>query len=299
MLINTAIVPVAGLGTRLLPLTQTIAKELLPLAGKPTLQYVLEELWHSGVRRTILVTSPAKATIADCFRRDEQLERHLRETGKAELVEQLWSQSPAGDMRVETAIQTEQLGLGHAVSVGESLASGEPVVVALGDCVIDSSSPGGVVHRMIDLFHREQADIVIAFEEVAPERVNRFGIANPLSDGPLFQLADLIEKPSPSEAPSNLAVAARYVFSPQIFDALRTTKRGKNNEIQLTDAIRQMIHSGARAWGVQLEAPEARFDMGNLESYTESFIHFALADPHLREVVKRASRKAGAQRETD
>ena len=294
MVINTAIVPVAGLGTRLLPLTQAMAKELLPLAGKPTLQYVLEELWLSGVRRTILVTSPAKSTIAGCFQQDVELEQHLQETGKPELLKQLWSQSPAGAMQLETAIQTEQLGLGHAVAVGESLADGQPVVVALGDCVIDSPSRGGVVQRMIDLFDQKQADIVIAFETVPPDKVNRFGIAKPLSDDPVFELADLVEKPSPSAAPSNLAVAARYVFSPQIFAAMRTTARGKNNEIQLTDAIRQMIHSGARAWGVQLAADERRFDMGNLESYTESFIHFALADPRLREVVKRASREAGS-----
>lgn len=301
MAINTAIVPVAGLGTRLLPITQAIPKELLPLAGKPTLQYVIEELWKAGIRKTILVSSPAKSGMADYFQQDPGLERHLRETGKPELVQQLWSQSAAAGMKLETAIQTEQLGLGHAVAVAEQLAEGQPVVVALGDCVIDSQGSSNVVQRMVQLFDERQADIVIAFEPVAPENVDRFGIAKPVADDPagdpVFKLADLVEKPSRLEAPSNLAVAARYALGPEIFSALRETGRGKGNEIQLTDAIRQMIQSGANAFGLMLGTAERRFDMGNLESYTESFIHFALADPQLREVVNKVCRETGSARE--
>jgi UTP--glucose-1-phosphate uridylyltransferase len=298
MAIKTAIVPVAGLGTRLLPITQAIPKELLPLAGKPTLQYVIEELWQAGIRRTILVSSPAKSGIADYFQQGPDLERHLQETGKPELAQRLWSQSAAAAMKLETAIQTEQLGLGHAVAVGELLAQGEPVVVALGDCVIDSQGSDNVLQRMIRLFDERQADIVIAFETVSPEKVDRFGIAKPLSDDSVFELADLVEKPSRQEAPSNLAVAARYAFSPKIFSALRETPRGKGNEIQLTDAIRQMIQSGSRAFGVKLGTAERRFDIGNLESYTESFIQYALADPQLRDVVNKVCRETGSTRET-
>ena len=155
-----------------------------------------------------------------------------------------------------------------------------------------------VIQRMVQVFHEHQADIVIAFEQVPPEKVDRFGIAKPKTPASIFELEDLIEKPSREQAPSNLAVAARYAFSSKIFNALRDTPRGKGNEIQLTDAIRQMIQSGAKAIGVQLKPGERRFDVGNLHSYTESFIHFALADPQLRELVIEAAQKTGASRET-
>ena len=298
MTIDTAIVPVAGLGTRLLPITRAVPKELLPLGGKPTLQYVIEELWDAGVRRTILVTSPEKSRIADGFQPAPELEQRLLAGGKPELAQQLWSHSPAAAMQLETVIQTEQHGLGHAVAVAESVAGEQPVVVSLGDCVIETANNSNVIQRMVQAFNEHQADIVITFEQVPPEKVSRFGIAKPRTDGAVFELEDLIEKPSAEEAPSNLAVAARYVFSAEIFKALRETPRGKGNEIQLTDAIRQMIQSGAKAIGIQLKPEERRFDVGNLHSYTESFIHFALADPRLRQLVIEAVQETGVSRET-
>ncbi|MCH2179367.1 MAG: NTP transferase domain-containing protein [Mariniblastus sp.] len=298
MTIDTAIVPVAGLGTRLLPITRAVPKELLPLGGKPTLHYVIEELWDAGIRRTILVTSPEKSRIAESFHPAPELEQRLLASGKPELAQQLWSHSPAAAMQLETVIQTEQHGLGHAVAVAEPMVGEQPVVVSLGDCVLETTDDNNVIQRMIEAVEKHQADIVITFEQVPPEKVSRFGIAKPRTQGPIFELDDLIEKPSIEEAPSHLAVAARYVFSAEIFQALRETPRGKGNEIQLTDAIRQMIQSGAKAIGIQLNPGERRFDVGNLHSYTESFIHFALADPQLRERVIQAVERKGNARET-
>jgi UTP--glucose-1-phosphate uridylyltransferase len=175
-----------------------------------------------------------------------------------------------------------------------SLVGDQPLVVALGDSIIGLNAQSDIVGRMINEFESKKADVVVAFEEVPAAEVVNYGIASPRgSAGEVFELADLVEKPTVQEAPSNLAVAARYVFSPVIFDALGETKPGKGGEIQLTDAIRQLLQSGCKGIGMKLPANEPRYDIGNFESYFRTFMEFAMADEqhgpmvqqHLRQLL--------------
>lgn len=286
--IKTAIVPVAGLGTRLLPISAAVPKELLPLGRRPALHLIAEELGRVGIERIILVSSNAKQQIADYFRPNLDLENKLRDGGKSDALAQLWSQSPFGHLEFEIVIQDEQRGLGHAVLCAAEHVENEPVIVALGDCVMGIGGQSTILESLVDVFHQRSAQIAIAFEEVPEERVSRYGIAEPKSavTDNVFELADVIEKPSLESAPSRFAIAARYVLGPEIFEQLRITAPGKGNEIQLTDAIREMIQRSGNAFGVVMSEP--RFDMGNIHSYVDAFVRFALADPELREDVLQA-----------
>jgi UTP--glucose-1-phosphate uridylyltransferase len=234
--IDIAVIPVAGLGTRLLPATKSQPKEMLPVGRKPVVQYVVEELTRVGITRVLFVTGPGKASIENHFDRNAELIQTLREGGKEELLAALeFERSTAQYFYTR---QRELLGLGHAVSCARSFVGTQPFVVALGDSIIGMHAESDVVRRMTRCYHERQAAAVIAFEEVPHAEVSSYGIAKPRGDGDVFEIEDLVEKPSPREAPSNLAIAARYVLSPAIFDALAHTSRGKGGEIQLTDAIR-------------------------------------------------------------
>jgi UTP--glucose-1-phosphate uridylyltransferase len=269
---------VAGRGTRLLPLTKSQPKEMLPVGRKPVVQYVVEELARSGIGRLLFVTGPGKTAIENHFDIDAELIANLRETGKEELLAELAFERE--DLQYFYTRQRQQLGLGHAVLCARSVVGREPFVVALGDSIIGLRAESEVVRTMIGQFETCGAAAVIAFEEVPPEEVHQYGIAKPRGAvADVFELADMIEKPNAREAPSNLAVAARYVLSPAIFDYLAKTPPGKGDEIQLTDAIRMMIRDGGKAMGVRLPPGEARFDIGNFESYFQAFAEFALADP--------------------
>jgi UTP--glucose-1-phosphate uridylyltransferase len=286
--IDLAVVPVAGQGTRLLPSTKSQPKEMLPVGRKPVVQYVVEELALSGIRRLLFITGPGKTSIENHFDLNAELIACLRQTGKEELLEELDFERQG--LEYFYTRQRQQLGLGHAILCARPLVGEQPFVVALGDSIIGLHAQSQIVRRMIDEFQRSGAAAVIAFEEVPPEEVVHYGIARPRErDRPVFELADVIEKPSVREAPSNLAVAARYVFAPGIFAALAETAPGKGGEIQLTDAIRALIKKGARVLGMRLTPGERRFDIGNFESYFQAFCEFALADPRygplLREYV--------------
>ena len=290
MPIDIAVVPVAGRGTRLLPLTKSQPKEMLPVGRKPVVQYVVEELARCGVGRLLFVTGPGKTAIENHFDIDAELIANLRETGKEELLGELAFERE--DLEYFYTRQRRQLGLGHAVLCAKPVVGREPFVVALGDSIIGLHAESRVVRVMIEQFESAGAEVVIAFEEVPREEVVQYGIAKPRGAArPVFELEDLIEKPEVAEAPSNLAVAARYVLSPDIFDYLEKTGPGKGNEIQLTDAIRKMLQDGAKGLGVCLSGDERRFDIGNFESYFEAFAEFAVADPlygpALRAVVGR------------
>lgn len=277
MAIDLAVVPVAGRGTRLLPLTKSQPKEMLPVGRKPVVQYVVEELARCGLGRLLFVTGPGKSAIENHFDVDAELITSLRETGREELLEELAFERE--DLEYFYTRQRRQLGLGHAVLCARPVVGREPFVVALGDSIIGLHAQSQVVRTMVDLFESEKAEVVIAFESVPREEVIHYGIAKPRKAGEQFVLDDLVEKPSVAEAPSTLAVAARYVFSPAIFDYLERTPPGKGDEIQLTDAIRMMIRDGRKALGVCLPEGERRFDIGNFEAYFQSFAEFALADP--------------------
>lgn len=273
--IDIAVLPVAGLGTRLLPLTKAVPKELLPLGRKPAIQRVVEELERSGTRTVLFVIGPKKTAIEDHFDLDLPLIDALRRGGKEEELGALdFERLP---LRCFSTRQRTLNGLGHAVLAARDFVAERPFVVALGDAVIGIDSSGPLA-RMKEIFRAQAASAVVAFEEVESEAVSSYGIAHPKTDGPVFELEDIVEKPSPAEAPSRLAVAARYVFAPSIFAALAATRPGKGGEIQLTDAIRAEIAAGRKVMGVRLAPDERRYDVGNFESYFEAFAAFALAD---------------------
>ena len=278
MPIDIAVVPVAGHGTRLLPATKSQPKEMLPVGRKPVVQYIVDELSHSGVKRLLFVTGPGKASIENHFDINSELIALLRESGKEEQLQELAFERQQMDYFYTR--QRRQLGLGHAVLCARPFVGSQPFVVALGDSILGVNTNSNVVERMVAQFEQSGADVVIAFEEVPREEVVNYGIALPRQPvGDVFELQDVIEKPSVAEAPSNLAVAARYVFSPSIFDALAKTEPGKGGEIQLTDAIRRVLREGGKGIGLKLSHAERRFDIGNFESYYQSFVEFALADP--------------------
>jgi UTP--glucose-1-phosphate uridylyltransferase len=287
--IKSAVVPVAGLGTRLLPATKSQPKEMLPVGRKPVVQYVVEELTRVGMKRMLFITGPGKASIENHFDLNDELIQTLRESGKEDLLAEL--EFERATVQYFYTRQRQLLGLGHAVFCARSFVGSQPFVVALGDSIIGINAQSDIVRRMSGQFEQSKADAVIAFEEVPRDQVRQYGIAKPRGPaGDLFPLADVVEKPSPEEAPSTLAVAARYVFSPAIFDHLATTKAGKGGEIQLTDAIRSLIHRGGKVLGVRLAPDERRYDIGNFESYYAAFVEFALADekygPGLMEHLK-------------
>jgi len=286
--IDVAVVPVAGLGTRLLPATKSQPKEMLPVGRKPVVQYVVEELTRVGIERVLFVTGPGKASIENHFDRNDELIQTLRESGKEDLLAELAFERARAQFFYTR--QRQLLGLGHAVLCARSFVGDRPFVVALGDSIIGMHAESDVVRRMTACFRERRAAAVIAFEEVAREDVGQYGIAEPKDGGEQFEIADLVEKPSPEEAPSRLAIAARYVLSPAVFDALADTRRGNGGEIQLTDAIRSVIRGGGRAYGIRLRPGEHRFDIGNFESYFEAFVAFALADPRFGAPLRRRLR---------
>ena len=285
MAVNLAVVPVAGRGSRLLPLTKSQPKEMLPVGRKPVVQYVVEELARCGIDRLLFITGPGKAAIENHFDIDAELIGSLRESGKEELLQELAFERE--DVEYCYTRQRRQLGLGHAVLCARPMVGQQPFVVALGDSIIGRHGQSNVVRTMIETFESTKADGVIALLEVPRKEVVHYGIAAPRgkADG-VFELADLVEKPSAAEAPSNLAVAARYVFSPAIFDCIERTRPGKANEIQLTDAIHKLIREGGKVMGVRLSPDEPRFDIGYFESYFVAFLEFALSDPQYGEALR-------------
>lgn len=276
MEINIAVVPVAGLGSRLLPATKSQPKEMLPVGRKPVVQYVVEELTRVGMEQILFITGQGKTSIENHFDINHDLIETLRETGKEELLAELdFERVP---VRYFFTRQRQLLGLGHAVLCARPFVGDRPFAVALGDSIIGMNAQSDVLRRMASCFVERQAAAVVAFEEVPMSEVHRYGVAKPKEYGDLFELMDVIEKPNREEAPSNLAIAARYVFAPSIFDALDRIQPGVGGEIQLTDAIRLIIKEGGKVYGLCLRDDERRYDIGNFESYFQAFVEFALSD---------------------
>lgn len=278
LLIRKAVIPAAGLGTRMLPLTKSQPKEMLPLGRKPCIQYIVEELASVGVTQILFITGQKKRAIEDHFDKDNELVRLLSLSGQKDILEELKFE----DMDV-TFFYTRQsipAGLGHAVSCAKDFVDGEPFIIALGDSVIYSEEKDILLKRMVDWHEKDKGSFVIGTHTVPLEAVHRYGIISPgekLADG-VVEIKDLIEKPAPQNAPSTLAIAARYIMPPEIFDALDRTSPGKGGEIQLTDAIRLLLKEGIRGYSVSLTEREKRYDIGNIKSYFEAFVDFALND---------------------
>jgi UTP--glucose-1-phosphate uridylyltransferase len=288
MNIHNAVIPVAGLGTRLLPATKSQPKEMLPVGKKPIVQYIVEELHLCGIKRVLFVTGRGKSSIEDHFDDDPDLIRTLRETGKEDLLEELEYERMG--LHFLYTRQRRQRGLGDAVLCAENFTGTEPFVVALGDSIIGRHHPSLIVKRLIAAFEAHEAACAIAVEEVPAHEVSLYGIVKESGGGEVFSITDLVEKPRRDEAPSNWAIAGRYVFAPDLFGAIKRTGFDHRGEIQLTDAIRLMLREGRRIVGVRLSSSEKRYDIGNFDSYFETFVEFALTDPvygeRLRKHVK-------------
>jgi UTP--glucose-1-phosphate uridylyltransferase len=290
MAIDLAVVPVAGQGTRLLPLTKSQPKEMLPVGGKPVVQYVVEELTRCGIRRILFITGPGKTAIENHFDINAELISFLRETGREDLLQEL--EFERTEVEYFYTRQRRQLGLGHAILCARAVVGQQPFVVALGDSIIGLNAQSCIVRQMIETFEKSGAEGVIAFESVPPEEVVHYGIAHPAGPAQgVFPLKDIEEKPAADEAPSTLAVAARYVFAPSIFEALERTLPGKGGEIQLTDAVRLLIREGRRVLGLRLPPGESRFDIGNFDSYFRAFVEFAFTDPQRGPQLRAFARK--------
>jgi UTP--glucose-1-phosphate uridylyltransferase len=252
---------------------------MLPVARKPIVQYVAEELSGNGVDQILFITGRNKASIENHFDLDPELQRMLETTNKKELLEELQFEEDLKAKYYYTR-QRVQRGLGDAILCGETFAGEQPFVVALGDSILGLNAQSKTIAKMISLFEQRGASCVVAVEEVPREEVSHYGIieANGGDDG-VLRVVNMVEKPRPEDAPSNLAIAGRYVFSPLIFDLIRAVKPDKRGEIQLTDAIQRLCEEGRRVLAVKLPADEKRYDIGNFPSYFETFIEFALADP--------------------
>lgn len=271
-----AVVPVAGLGTRLLPLTKTQPKEMLPVGRKPVVHHIVEELIENGIDQILFITGASKTSIENYFDLNESLVTMLRENGKEDFLVEL--QLDYAPVKYYFTRQRQLLGLGHAVQCASDFITDQPFVVALGDTIIQGND-AKLLSRMQACYDEHECAAVIAFETVPKNEVFRYGIAHPKSDGDVFELADIVEKPTVDNAPSQFAVAARYIFKPAIFEALKRITPGAGGELQLTDAIRLLIKDGHPVYGVRLTEDERRFDIGNYSSYYRAFIEFALADP--------------------
>lgn len=295
--IKSAVIPVAGLGTRLLPATKSQPKEMLPVARKPIVQYVVEELVGNGIEQILFITGRNKSSIENHFDFEPELFRSLTEANKQELLQELDFQAMTAKFFYTR--QRMQKGLGDAVLCAEQFAGEEPFLVALGDSILGLHASSNTVTRLSEVFTAKRASCVIAVEEVSPEETSLYGIVQPENGtGDFFRVVNLVEKPKPEKAPSNLAIAGRYVFSPLIFDMIRRVKPDQRGEIQLTDAIQQLCDEGRRVMAVRLPPGEKRYDIGNFPSYFESFVEFALADPvygdEFRKVLERLLAKTVA-----
>jgi UTP--glucose-1-phosphate uridylyltransferase len=285
--IRKAVFPAAGLGTRFLPATKALPKEMLPLVDKPIIQYGVEEAVASGIDNIILVTGRGKNAIEDHFDVSIELETFLEARGKKDLLEEIRKISNL--INFSYVRQGEPLGLGHAVLVTKPLVGDEPFAVILGDDVIDADPPA--VKQMIDVFNDVEGP-VLAIEEVPRETVSSYGIidAEEIKPG-VYRIRDMVEKPPVNEAPSNLAIIGRYVLTPDIFTSLEATAKDRTGEIQLTNGLRHLLKSrpiyGCRIDGV-------RHDTGNKLGFLKAVVYFALRRPDLAEPFREYMRSAEA-----
>jgi UTP--glucose-1-phosphate uridylyltransferase len=266
--VTKAVIPAAGLGTRFLPATKAQPKEMLPIVDKPAIQYVVEEARRAGIHDMLIVTGRGKRTIEDHFDRSFELEFYLQEKGKDDLLRQLRS---VGEGAVIHYIrQRDPLGLGNAVAVAEPHVGGQPFAVLLGDDIIVESNP--LLQQMLRV-HERYGRSVIAVQEVPRTDISLYGSIRPeFVEDNLARIQEIVEKPSPAEAPSNLAAIGRYVLTPEIFDALRDIQPGVGGEVQLTDALNRLAQEQA-VYAYVFEG--GRFDIGNKLDYLKATVELA------------------------
>ena len=289
MAVSKAVVPVAGLGTRLLPATKAIPKEMLPVGGRPIIQYVVDELAAAGVKQILFVTSSSKSAIENHF---DDYPRTIDGESKG-----LLDHFDYHDRGLEFFFTRQQIPAGHskprgtgdAIAHAETFVDGAPFLVAYGDSIVLSEESPNLLERLAASHSANSSTCTVAVQVVPTEKVSRYGIVVPLKTGTTdqdFELADIVEKPDPAAVQSRLAVSARYILGPEIFDELRALRSAaetetsqKQPELYITDGIRQLIRNHGMVRAVQMSPAERRFDIGNHSAYYETFIEFALADP--------------------
>lgn len=274
--VKKAIIPAAGLGTRFLPATKAMPKEMLPIVDKPTIQYIIEEAVASGIEDIIIVTGKGKRAIEDHFDNSFELEQNLIEKGKFELLSEVQKSSQMAD--IHYIRQKEPKGLGHAIWCARKFIGNEPFAVLLGDDIVQAEKP--CLKQLIDQYERYQASI-LGVQKVPQEEVSRYGIVNGNEIGErFFSVNSLVEKPKKEEAPSNLAIMGRYILNPRIFDILGEQGPGAGGEIQLTDAIAGLNQYEA-VYAYDFEG--TRHDVGEKMGFIQTTIEFALQKDELRE----------------
>lgn len=275
--IRKAVFPVAGLGTRFLPVTKASPKEMLPIVDKPLIQYAVEEAAAAGITEMIFVTGRNKRSIEDHFDKAYELESELASHGKLNLLKEVQSLLPE-NLHYSYVRQSEMLGLGHAVLCAKPLVGDEPFAVVLADDLIDADVP--VLSQMVDLYD-QHASSVIGVQNVPLEQTSQYGIVRPQSMGVrIHRIADIVEKPQPEHAPSTLGVVGRYIFTPEIFDYLEHVKPGSGGEIQLTDAVAAMLDKYPV---LAYEFKGRRYDCGSKLGYMEAAVMYALKHPAIGE----------------
>ena len=264
--IRKAVIPAAGYGTRLRPLTAIAAKELLPLGPKPAAQFIVEELHAIGIEDIIFVVSPHKGGIQDYFGHS----------------------ACGGEVRVSYVFQETQKGLADAILRAEEAVDGEEFLVALGDSVITQLDGAGFpVERLITAYEANPAFAAIIVERVPLEDAHKYGMVAPVGEARgAFEITDLIEKPKPDSIPSDCAIAGRYIFRPEMFDWIRRTPPGFGGEHQITDSIKLSLQSGNRIWCVVLDEGENRYDIGSIATYCEAFTAMCMLDPEIAPIVR-------------
>jgi UTP--glucose-1-phosphate uridylyltransferase len=277
MKIKKAVFPVAGLGTRFLPTTKAMPKEMLPVVDKPIIQYAVEEALASGIEQIIFVTGSGKGALEDHFDKNLNLEKTLRERGKLELLRTVESVVPS-TAQIVYPRQSEPLGLGHAIWCARDIVGDEPFAVLLADDLIQSNVP--VLHQMINEFDRLRASMM-AIIEVPADETDKYGIieADKAFNGTVL-IRSMVEKPKPEDAPSNLAVIGRYILTPRIFEHLGKLQKGAGNEIQLTDSMSALLREQP-IFGYKFKG--TRFDCGDKVGFQLANIAFALERPDMKE----------------
>lgn len=280
MEVRKAVLPVAGWGTRFLPATKAMPKEMFPVIDKPVIQFIVEECLDAGIDNIIFVTGRHKRPIEHHFDINTDLEKHLEQCGKLELLKNIKEIS-----RLINPIyirQKEQLGLGHAVLVAEPVVGYEPFVVCLGDVIIRDER--NVISRMIEVYRRFGKSVIAVFE-VEEKEVSKYGIIDGrLIERDIYIIDDLIEKPKAEEAPSRLAIVGRYLFTPRIFEKLKITPPGKGGEVQLTDAMKLLLEEEA-IYAIKIDAKV--YDTGTPIGYLQTLIEFAMEREDIREDLVR------------
>jgi len=285
--IRKAVIPAAGLGTRVLPATKAQPKEMLVIVDKPALQYLVEELLAAGIEEILIITGRNKGSIENHFDYSYELERTLEENGKKDLLKVVNHISEMSN--IYYVRQKKPLGLGHAISCAEAFVGDEPFVVLLGDDIIYTDKEKGqlpVTKQLVEKYKELQGGTILGVQEVPHKNVSKYGIIKPLKkiDEKTVAVEDFIEKPSVDEAPSNLAALGRYVLEPEIFSYLKNIKPGKGGEIQLTDAILAMKNNGEKLYAYNFDG--LRYDTGDKFGMFVANVEFGLRHEELKDRVK-------------